>query len=349
MNKINFGKSKNNEDVFLYSFENEKGWKMIVSNLGAVLTNLWITDKSGKLVDVVLGFDTLAEYETNDDSYLGATVGRSANRLAEAKFELNGVSYQLSKNDNENNLHSGPNGYQIRMWEVKALEEDSITFFLHSPDGDQGYPGALDLEVSYQLTEEGIKITYLGQSDKDTIFNPTNHSYFNLNGHQSGTILNHRLQLNASGFTPMKNSDSIPTGEIISVEGTPMDFRISKVIGQDIDSDFEQLVYAKGYDHNFVLDKELDTFAELIGDQSGIRMKAATDLPGVQFYSGNFFTGLEGKEGAVYKKREGMCLETQYFPNAVNEPNFDTPLLEKNKPANYWTTYTFDIEAEGIV
>lgn len=344
MKKELFGLAKDGQEIYLYTFENLQGMKMTVSNIGAELINLWVPDKEGVLRDVVLGFDSVAGYEGNDDSYLGATVGRSANRLANARFELSGKTYTLATNDGENNLHSGPNGYQIRIWEEKEidLENNKITFSLISPDGDQGYPGELKLSVTYQLTENAVSIRYQGISDQETLFNPTNHSYFNLNGHQSGSILNHQLKLAASHFTPMKDSHSIPTGEIQSVEGTPMDFREGKLIGTEIETDYDQLLYASGYDHNFVLDNPAD-FAELIGDESKIVMKAATNLPGVQFYSGNYLNEASGKAGMNYEKRAGLCLETQYFPNAVNEPNFKTPLLEKDQLIEYWTTYSFSI------
>lgn len=346
MNQEKFGVTKTGEAVFLYTFENENGLKMTVSNIGAVLTNLWVPDKEGIVRDVVLGFDTVEGYEANDDLYLGSTIGRNANRIANACFKLDGVVYQLAKNDGENNLHSGKAGYQLRVWDVKTVDEanNKITFSLISPDGDQGYPGELTLDVSYQLTENSIVITYQGSSSKDTVLNPTNHSYFNLNGHNSGTIVNHRLQLHASHFTPMKDGQAIPTGEILSVEQTPMDFRVEKPIGEEIDQAYSQLVYAKGYDHNFVLDNPTKGFACLTGDQSGIVMEATTNLPGVQFYTGNFMSHTLGKDAAVYRFREGLCLETQYFPNAVNEPQFQTPLLKKEEVVNYQTRYTFKVD-----
>lgn len=345
MKQLKIGKTKNNQEIFLWTFENSKGMKMTVSNIGAVLTNLWIPDRSGNLQDVVLGFDNVLNYATNDNNYLGSTIGRSANRLANASFELKGTIYNLTKNDGKNNLHSGPNGYQLRIWEVKNInkEKDMIVFSLKSLDGDQGYPGTLDIDVTYQLTEDAVMIKYQGISDADTLFNPTNHSYFNLNGHQNGSILNHRLQLKASYFTPIRSNDSIPTGEIKSVENTPMDFRMEKTIGRDIRDEYNQLIFANGYDHNFVLDK-VGKFAKLTGDQSSIVMQVATNLPGVQIYSGNFLKETSGKLGTVYSSRSGICLETQYFPNAVNELNFETPILEKNKTVEYWSTYSFSVE-----
>lgn len=343
MKQEKFGVAKTGEDIFLYTFENKKGMKMTVSTIGAILTNLLIPDNAGKLIDVVLGFDTVADYEANDDLYLGSTIGRNANRIANAQFELNGVDYQLAKNDGENNLHSGTEGYQLRVWNVKEIDEqkNTITFSLTSPDGDQGYPGELAIEVTYQLKEDAIRISYYGTASKDTVFNPTNHSYFNLNGHQSGTILDHHLQLQASYFTPMIDSQAIPTGQLQAVEGTPFDFRVTKTIGEEIEVEDEQLIFAKGYDHNFVLDDPSKIFATLTGNKSNIIMEATTNLPGVQLYTGNFIKGTPGKDGVVYQFREGVCLETQYFPNAINEPNFESPILKKGQEIEYWTEYRF--------
>lgn len=339
-----FGVTKDGQEAFLYTFENDNKMKMTVSNIGAVLTNLWVPDKEGNLRDVVLGYDTVAAYENNSDTHFGATIGRSANRTENARFELRDKKYKLAKNDGKNNLHSGPNGYQLRIWTVKKIDDTnhSITFSLVSSDGDQGYPGELHLDVTYQLQENGIKITYHGVSSEDTIFNPTNHSYFNLNGHASGDVSEHKLQLKAKAFTPVKDNHSIPMGEVSTVEDTPMDFRQEKTIGSDIEEEYDQLIYAKGYDHNFVLE-ETEKFAKLTGNQSGITMQAETNMPGVQIYTGNFLDHVLGKDGAVYPTRAGVCLETQYFPNAVNEENFVTPLLEKNKKTAYWTRYSFSL------
>lgn len=342
MLKTTFGETKTGETISLYTFENAKQMKMVVTDFGAVLTQLWVPDKEGNLQDVVLGFDTLAEYEVNPN-YFGATIGRSGNRIANAKFEINGVEHQLTNNQGANSLHSGPNGYHLRVWQVAETTDTSVTFELDSPDGDQGYPGHLNLKVTYELTETGIKITYTGHTDEATVFNPTNHTYFNLNGHTSGTILEHTLELLGTKFTPVIDTWSIPTGEILSAKGTPMDFTTAKKVGADIDADYDQLNFTTGYDHNYVIDSGVDYFAKLVGDKTSITMKAATDLPGVQFYAGNFLNNLPGKASKVYQKREGLCLETQYYPNAINEPNFISPILDKNETKTYWTTYDFSI------
>lgn len=345
MRKENFGKNTKGQEVFLYTFENEQKMKMTVSNIGAVLTNLWIPDKDGNLRDVVLGYDTVTDYENNGDTHFGATIGRNANRVENARFRLHDKIYRLAKNDGENNLHSGPNGYELRVWAVKKIDEknNSITFSLISPDKDQGYPGELYLDVTYQLQEIGIKITYSGISNTDTIFNPTNHSYFNLNGHQSGNILNHKLQLNASRYTPIKDEHSIPTGKIVPVEGTPLDFKNKKRIGLDIQEKYPQLKFGQGYDHNFVIEQTTDVAAHLEGDQSGILMDVFTNLPGIQFYTSNFLENVQGKEKTIYSRQSGVCLETQFFPNAINEPNFEAPMLKKDEENTYKTVYQFSI------
>lgn len=344
--KETFGCTQAGKEISLYTLTNSQGIRLTVSDFGAVITHLLVPDKTGISRDVVLGFDSLEAYEKNDAIYLGAMIGRNANRIAGARFELANQEYQLVQNDGENNLHSGPNGYHMRPWEVKEMDEtlNKITFILHSLDGDQGYPGELTLEVSYQLQENGVAITYQAKSNETTIFNPTNHSYFNLNGHDAGSILNHRLQLFASGYTPMKPIGSIPTGAIEPVETTPFDFRNEKEIGREIAEVNDQLRYAKGYDHNFVLDNPEEMAAKLIGDQSGIVMNVTTNMPGVQLYTGNFISPTLGKNGVTYDFREGVCLETQYFPNAINETNFISPILERNQPVTYWTTYSFATE-----
>ncbi|WP_242258667.1 aldose epimerase family protein [Streptococcus thoraltensis] len=337
-----------NGTISKITLSNGNETSIVVSNLGATLLNFKTPDKNGKLQDIVLGFDTIEEYFRNTDTYFGATIGRIANRTETASFSLDGETFQIDKNEGKNNLHSGPNGYQIRIWEVESLDESSnqVTFKLDSSDGDQGYPGNLTLKITYRLTDDNqVTITYQALSDKNTPLSPTNHSYFNLNGHASGSIENHLLQLNASAFTPIKDSTSIPTGQIADVEGTPFDFRKPKTIGQDIDQPFDQLQFAGGYDHNLVLDNpNLQTaFATVIGDKSGIKLEAFTDLPGVQFYTGNFLNNHPGKAQASYGKRHGFCLETQFFPNAINVPNFPSPVLKANTPATYQTIYKVSI------
>lgn len=341
-----FGITKKGQEATLYTLKNSKGMEITVSDFGAVLTKVLIPDSVGKKRDVVLGYGSLKEYENNTDTYFGSTVGRNANRLEGASVTCAGTKYQMIPNDGDNNLHSGPDGYQVRMWDVlkEAEQGNSVRFVLESPNGDQGFPGNLKITVSYTLTEDNeIIITYSGISDAETVFNPTNHTYFNLGGHSSGTILNHQLTLYADVYTPVVDSASIPTGETTDVSRTPMDFREAKEIGRDIDAEFNQLLFTGGYDHNFVLDKKAGMKKAVLVEcrESGIVMEACTDRPGIQFYTGNFLKNEPGKDGAVYGKRCGFCLETQYFPNAANEPAFESPIIRANEPCETKTIYRF--------
>lgn len=305
-------------------------------------------DKNGTERDVILGYDDLASYE-RAECYFGATVGRNANRIANAKVTIDGVEYELEKNDNENNLHSGSNGVSVKMWDVEEYTDTKITFGYTSKDMEQGFPGNCQMHVTYEVTEQNeFKITYHIVSDKKTVINMTNHSYFNLAGQENGNVLDQTLQIAASHYTPMKDSKSIPTGEIASVEGTPFDFRKEKPIGQDIKASHEQLIFANGYDHNFAIDKTKDGVEKIASaycSESGIRMDVYTDLPGVQLYTANFVGGQHGKKGAVYVQNSAFCLETQYYPNAVNEPNFASPVFDAGQPYDSTTVYAFSVDA----
>lgn len=338
-----FGKNKKGEAATLYTFENKNGMVMEVTDFGATLHALLIPTGKGKL-DVVLGYDDPAGYEGPGGTFFGATVGRNANRIGKARFVINGREYQLDKNDGgKNNLHSGYDFQSFRVWNVKSVGENSITFALHSPDGDQGYPGALDIAVTYTLTEDNaVKIDYYGVPQADTIVNYTNHSYFNLNGHASGPITRHTVWVDADSYTPA-NAESIPTGEIAPVEGTPMDFRTGKEVGRDINMDFEALNFGNGYDHNWCLNNggHFAKVAELTGDVSGITMEVYTDLPGVQIYTANFVENEAGKQGAVYQRRHGICFETQYYPDALNHENFPSSLVKAGEEYKTTTVYKF--------
>ena len=339
---IEFGKTKEGREAHLYMLENKNGLTAYVSDFGASLVRLFVPDREGRMIDVVHGYDDAAGYERGDGG-IGATVGRNANRIGGAQIEISGVTYELEKNDNGNNLHSGYDYYQKRIWYVEEKAESQITFLLHSPDGDQGYPGALDMRVTYLLDDENtLNIRYEAVPDQDTIINMTNHSYFNLNGHDSGTVLEHKVRLDADYFTPA-DAESIPTGEIRSVEGTPMDFREEKVLGLEIDSDYEPLRFGGGYDHNWVLKNEgrFAKVAEVTSEKSGIRMEVYTDLPGVQMYTANFLDHEPGKDGAVYEKRSAVCLETQYYPDAIHHDNFPSPVCRKGMKYDSRTAYRF--------
>jgi len=330
----------------LFTLTNSNGMTAKLTNLGAILVSLLVPDSKNNLIDVVLGFDNPEKYFKNN-CYFGSTVGRNSNRIKNAKFSINGKEYLLDQNDRTNDLHSGFNGYNTKIWDYEVDEENtSIKFNIVSPDGDQGFPGTFKVSVTYKLTEDNsIEISYNGISDEDTIANMTNHSYFNLNGHDSGTAMNHKLLIKASKYVPVDN-ELIPLGRLDNVINTPMDFTNFKVIGKEIDSNFEQLKFTGGYDHSFAIDKSIqgiEKIATLVGDISNITMDVYTDCIGVQFYAGNFIEDVPqiGKNDYEYKKRSGICLETGYFPDAINQPNFVSPILKKGEVYNTKTIYKF--------
>lgn len=345
-----FGKTANGEEAKLYILENKKGMKAVFSDYGALLVQLWVPDKDGKLSDVVLGFDTLFEYE-NGNTFFGSFIGRCGNRIGNASFKINDTEYKVEKNDGENCLHGGSKSYDKYMYEAETFEEDggvSIEFSRLSPDMEQGFPGNLDITVTYTLTDENeLAIEYLAVSDKDTVINLTNHSFFNLAGHNSGTVLDQEVMVDADTFTAT-DEGLIPTGELRDVTGTPLDFRMRKPVKDGLDMSNEDIRIAGGIDHNFALNNtgsEAEFVAELYDKKSGRLMEVYTDLPGIQVYSGNFIKkGLKGKNGAVYDKRSGICFETQFFPNAVNIPDFASPVVKAYKEFESATVYKFTIE-----
>ena len=320
------------EKAHLYIIENAAGTRLVLTDVGVAAVALVYRG-----TDVLLGWDDPERYFDGDGSE-GATVGRVVNRISDARFTLGGKTYVLAKNDGENNLHSGPDGWHRRLWKTAGTGEDHVTFFMDSPDGDQGFPGHVQLSATYTLTgKDEVILDYAAETDADTPINIANHAYFNLNGQGSGDILGHTLRLYADTFTP-STAALIPVGEIRSVEGTPFDFRTEHALGDRIDENDPRLVSAGGYDLNFpVIGKGLRPAAELTGDKSGIKLTVLTDAPAVQLYSGNFLNGEKGKGGAVYSRRSGVCLETQGFPNAVNEPRFPSVILH---PGEVWTSRT---------
>lgn len=341
----NFGKTVTNEDVALFTVTNNNGLIAKFTNWGATIVSLLVPDKNGNLIDVVLGFDNLEDYFINH-CYFGATIGRNCNRIQNASFKINGNSYFLDKNERDkNNLHSGFNGYQKRLWNYKINEKNnSVSFSILSPDMDQGFPGNFNITVTYTLSNDnGLEIIYKGISDKDTVANMTNHSYFNLNGHNCGSIVNHNLCINSTKIATIDN-ESIPTGELLNVEKTPFDFTKFKRIADDIDCDFEQIKIAGGYDHSFLIDKKtsgMEKIASLNSEESGISMDVYSDCLAVQFYSGNYISEVPqiGKGGFTYGHRSGLCLETGFLPNSINEKNFVSPLLKANMEYNSKTIY----------
>ena len=341
--KEKFGTTKCGKDVYAYTLTNSKGMAAKIINFGANLVSLLVPDANGNLEDVVLGFDTLEGYYGNG-SFFGATIGPSANRIAGASFEIDGKKYQIDVNDGENNLHSHmEDGYHKCVWDATE-GTDSVTLTLEGQDGEMGFPGNKKITMVYSLSEDNeLKLSYHVTVDANTIVNLTNHTYFNLSGHKSGKIEDHLLKINASHFTPVV-AGAIPTGEIASVEGTPLDFTKMKPIGQDINADCEQLKLVQGYDHNFVVDGADGTLREIAEAQdpkSGRKMKVFTDLPGVQFYAGNCIGEETGKDNAAYGPRKGFCLETQYYPDNIHHPNFPQALFGPGKDYNSVTIYQF--------
>lgn len=341
-----FGKTRDGAAVSLYTITNANGMRAVVTDFGAILVNLFIKGADGVERDVVLGYDEVAGYEA-DTCFLGATVGPIANRTAGAKFTIGDTTYQMDVNDGENNLHSHfVRGFHKVMWKA-SFYENSVTFKLEKEDMDMGHPGNMKVKVTYTLTDENeLKIQYAVTSDKDTIINMTNHTYFNLNGHESGLILDELLCLKAAKYTPVLPG-AIPLGEIAAVRATPMDFTEAKPIGKEIEADCEQLKLVKGYDHNWVVDHwngEMKLIATLEDLKSGIVMETYSDLPGVQFYAGNCITPVTGKGGAAYGPRTGLCLETQYYPNSANQEGFPRPLYGPEKPYDTTTIYKFIVK-----
>ena len=338
-----FGSTSKKEEAVLYTLTNENGMSASITNYGAALVKLNVPDKEGKLRDVVLGYDDVTGYEKGGGSF-GAPVGRNANRIGGAVITIQDKTYELEKNDNGNNLHSGTNYYNKRIWNVGEKTDSKIEFVLHSPDGDQGYPGTLDMHVTYELTEDNeLRLIYDAVPDQDTIINMTNHSYFNLDGHDSGNVLKELVTLDADYFT-RADAQSIPTGELVDVTGTPMDFRMPRALGEAIDADYEAVQLGKGYDHNWVLKNngKFDKVAQAVSEKSGIVMEVWTDLPGIQMYTANFLDNEQGKNGAVYGVRDAVCFETQYFPDAVHHENFASPICKKGMPYHTVTSYKFE-------
>ena len=340
---ISFGVMPDGTTVELYTLQSE-ALSCNVITFGGSLQSLRVPDRTGKPVDVLLGFDALESYRTHGKS-LGALVGRYANRIGGAKFTLNGKTYPLAANNNGvNHLHGGRVGYNQRVWTVEDAGEDFLTLSLFSPDGEEGYPGNLTVHVTYTLTGEGLTVDYRAESDQDTVCNLTNHAYFNLAGHDSGPVLDQTIQLLADFYTPT-DPLSIPTGEIAPVEGTPMDLREPTPIGAHIGDDFPQLLQAGGYDHNWIPNGEpgsLRPIARASSAVTGISMEVLSTLPGVQFYTGNYLDGCPaGKGGAPYANRWGFCLETQFYPDSPNHENFPSCVLRAGETFRHTATFRF--------
>ena len=349
MEKKVFGTTADGKTAELYTLKNKNGMQVSITNFGATVVSIVVPDKAGKVADVALGYDDLAGYELNKN-YLGVLVGRYGNRIAHGKFSIDGTEYTLAKNNGDNSLHGGIKGFNKAMWDAKDVSkggEAAVEMKYVSKDGEEGYPGNLSVTVVYTLTNKNeLKIDYSATTDKKTVVNLTNHTYFNLAGQGNGDILKQELMINADTFTPV-DSGLIPTGELKKVEGTPFDFRKATAIGARIDANDEQIKLGGGYDHNFVLNRKaatgLSLAARVSDPASGRTMEVWTTEPGVQFYTGNFLDGsFKGKGGIAYQKRTAFCLETQHFPDSPNHPSFPTTLLKPGEKYHTTTVYKFE-------
>lgn len=329
LKKADFIAEVEGKPTALYVLKNKNGVEACITNYGGRLVSLLVPDKNGKLTDVVLGYDNIAQYVNTDGNY-GALIGRYGNRIAQGKFTLDETEYTLPQNNNGHCLHGGPKGYHTRVWDAKQLNEQALELTYLSPDGEAGFPGNVNIKVVYTLTDDNaIDIAYEATTDKPTVINLTNHSYFNLSG-TTAPIVDHIISINADTYTPVDET-LIPTGELPSVEGTPMDLRQPTVIGDSINNDFDQLIKGKGYDHNWVLNTKGDISllaAKAASPTSGIVLEVYTNEPGIQFYSGNFMTEDKGKLGSTYNHRGALCLETQHYPDSPNQPNFPTTTVK---------------------
>lgn len=339
------GRSRSGKPVERFVLEGS-GLRMAVLTYGGTIQSLWVPDRDGRLVDIVLGCDTVEAYQ-KQDKFMGALIGRYANRIGGGRFTLNDETYILCPNDGRNHLHGGKKGFDKRIWEPE-IQADGLHLRLTSRDGEEGYPGTLRAEVVYALRDRSLVITYWARCDRDTLCNLTNHTYFNLAGHDSGDICAQEICLEADRFTPA-DAESIPHGAFQEVDGTPMDLRAWTPIGAHIDDRFDQLQYAGGYDHNWVLrgiPGMLRPAARARCRQTGIVLEALTTQPGLQFYAGNSLDGsCEGKGGAAYPRRSGFCLETQAFPNSPNCPEYPSAVLRAGDEYREQTVYRFLTEA----
>jgi aldose 1-epimerase len=344
--KQSFGITKEGIAATLFILKNTNGMTVHFTDFGANIVKILVPDRNGNYDDVVLGYDDVTGYENNKPGF-GSFIGRHANRIKNGVFELNGVVYELEKNNGNHNLHGGSKGYNKFMYEAKTFENEeelSIEFTRISPHMEQGFPGNLSIKLRYTLTNDNqLILEYYGVSDQDTLVNLTNHSYFNLAGHNSGSILEQKIWIKSNQFTPT-DDELIPTGEILDISGTPMDFRELKAIGDDINADYVPLKIAGGYDHNYVLDKDKDgvlKVGKLVDEASGRTMEIYTDMPGMQLYTSNQLEKVKGKEDVVYEKWAGVCFETQYYPNSIHLPCFPSAILHAKEEYNFKTIYKF--------
>lgn len=333
-----------NKNTHLLTFKNRAGMQIALSDYGARLVSALVPDKHGNLVDVVLGFGSLSDYLNAKEQYHGATIGRYANRIAQGTFEMEGIPYTLAKNNGENALHGGPNGFHTKVWDRQVSFQKKVDFSYISPDGEEGFPGTVTVNVSYELTNENeIKIRFRASTDKTTVINLTNHAYFNLNGEGNGDILNHIIQIPATTFIPI-DSKQIPSGEIQPVEGTAFDFQKPKKIMEGINAPEEQLQYANGYDHGFICPTTISApAATAYSPESGIFLEVYTSQPSVHLYTGNFLSDDIGKSGKAYIRHGGFCFEAQHYPNSPNLKNFPSVVLKPGDEFDQTVIYKFSL------
>tara|TARA_R110002049_G_scaffold308916_1_gene514917 strand:+ start:1234 stop:2352 length:1119 start_codon:yes stop_codon:yes gene_type:complete len=341
----NFDTIIDHKKVTLYTLKNKTGALTQITNYGGTVVSLWVQDKDGNYDDIVLGYNSIADYVTNPKTYFGALIGRYGNRIAKGKFSINNTEYSLATNNNENHLHGGAKGYDAVVWDAQQINEHTLELKYLSPDMEEGYPGNLSITIQYQLTDANeLKVEYWATTDKTTIVNLTHHSYFNLKGEGNGTINDHLVHINASRYTPV-DATLIPTGELALVKDTPMDFTTAKALGSDINADYEQLNIGSGYDHNYVLEKStngISLAAKVTEPTTGRIMELYTTEPGVQLYSGNFLDGaVAGKSDKPYAFRSAFCMETQHFPNSPNTPEFPSVVLQPDEKYHTVTIHKF--------
>lgn len=339
-----FGYMPDGREVVLFTIYNAKGEKACVTNYGAILVSLFVQDRAGSFRDVVLGYDKIEDYFDNHPMF-GATVGRNVNRIRNARFQIDGKVYQLAKNRGEHNIHSDKkHGFHKVLWEYMIIDDNTVRFHYISPDGEQGFPGTLDVFAAYSLTQGGgLILTYRAVSDKKTLINMTNHTYFNLAGQGGKDILDTTVSICADHYTPV-DQDLIPTGEYRNVLGTPMNLTEPVRIRDAMLPEYPQIQMAGGFDHNFVIRNAhtgLRKMAEAADQRSGIRMEVYSDLPGMQFYTGNSLLNVPGKRGTVYGKWGGFCMEPHYFPNSINTPGFEAPVFEPDEEYSATILYQF--------
>ena len=352
LNQKDFQKDINNKKTDLFILKNAQGMEVAVTNYGCAILSIMVPDKNGKYANVVLGHDNIEHVINSPEPFLNTTIGRYGNRIAKGKFTLYGEEHQLAINNGPNSLHGGPTGFHTRVWDAVQPEQSTVIFNYTSADGEEGYPGNLDITVTYSLTpDNGLVIDYEATTDAPTIVNPTSHVYYNLHGTTEHSPDSHLLTIHASGFTPT-DAGLIPTGEILPVEGTPLDFRTPHAIGERIgQTDYEPLAFGNGYDHNWALDKPeagtVSLAAEAYEPATGIRMKIYTDQPGLQFYAGQGMDGKEvGKRGDRHNFRSGIALETQNFPDAPNHDNFPSSVLRPGETYTQHTVYAFETDEQ---